>query len=59
MAAIELATNADGPSIRRITASAGVFNAAEVECVEELWNAYLDEGSGSGYAFLVYRDEYG
>lgn len=28
-------------------------------CVEELWNAYQDEGESSGYVFLVYRDDDG
>ncbi len=30
------------------------------ECVEELWNAYLDKGeAASGYAFRVYRNDGG
>ena len=59
MHTIELASNGDGPAILRITATAGVFAPTEVKCVEELWSAYRDRGEISGYAFLVYRDEYG
>jgi D-alanine-D-alanine ligase len=41
-----------------LTAAIDVFNGTEVKCVEELWNAYQDEGEeASGYTFLVYRDE--
>jgi len=28
----------------------------EVACVQELWNAYLQQSEASGYVFLVYRN---
>lgn len=54
---IEKALNIDGPSILQVTAAIDIFNVTEINCVEELWNAYRDEGEeASGYTFLVYRD---
>jgi len=51
------ATVADGPQIQDITARAGVFNEAEVECVDVLWEEFLKGGPGvSGYNFIVDRD---
>jgi hypothetical protein len=59
MPTIEQASNADGQSILEITAMVDAFNPTELGCVEELWNAYQDEGESSGYVFLVYRDDDG
>ena len=54
---ISVATKPDGPQIQDIAARAGVFNQEEVECVEALWEEYLEEGPGDGgYNFLVDRD---
>lgn len=39
-----------------MTATVGVFDAAEVACVDELWTAYRKQGEASGYNFIVYRD---
>ena len=51
------ATQADGSQIQGITARAGVFSQEEVECVSELWEEYLTQGSECcGYNFIVYRD---
>ena len=50
------AAEADGPSIREITARAGVFRHEEVECLGALWEEYLATGPQvSGYNFLVAR----
>ncbi|MDH7486785.1 MAG: GNAT family N-acetyltransferase [Anaerolineae bacterium] len=46
----------DGPAIGNLTAAAGVFKPVEIACVEELWNAYRQQGEASGYVFLVYRE---
>lgn len=59
MSTIDLALSADRLSILGITARTGVFTATELSCVEELWNAYQDQGEASGYTFLVYRDDDG
>lgn len=54
---ISVATKPDGPQIQDIAARAGVFNQEEVECVEALWEEYLEEGPvDGGYNFLVDRD---
>ena len=54
---ISVATKPDGPQIQDIAARAGVFNQEEVECVEALWEEYLEEGPmEGGYNFLVDRD---
>lgn len=51
------ATEADGLQIQDITARAGVFSEEEVQCVAELWDEYLIDGSeGCGYNFIVDRD---
>lgn len=50
----------DGPGIHAITANAGVFSPEEIECVDELWQETLSQGSEtSGYHWLVERDEQG
>lgn len=53
---IEIAQPSDGKGILEVTRRAGVFKPEETACVEELWNAYLQQGEGSGYTFIVYRD---
>ena len=54
---ISVATKPDGPQIQDIAARAGVYNQEEVECVEALWEEYLEEGPvDGGYNFLVDRD---
>jgi hypothetical protein len=35
----ELASSHDGPANLRMTAMAGIFTPAEVDCVKELWSA--------------------
>jgi len=59
MPTIKQASNADGQSILEVMDEVGIFTPVEKECVEELWNAYQDEGESGGYVFLVYRDDYG
>ena len=47
----------DGMQIHAINANTTVFSQKEVECVDELWEEYLAQGSeGSGYYFLVEKD---
>ncbi len=46
----------DGRAIIGVTASAGVFNPVEVQCLEEIWREYQADPTGSGYSFLVCRD---
>lgn len=53
---IEIAVEQDGPQILQLTVTAGVFKPVEVACVQELWNAYLQQSEASGYVFLAYRD---
>jgi ribosomal protein S18 acetylase RimI-like enzyme len=48
----------DGAQIQTITANNTVFSQEEVECVDELWEEYLAQGSEhSGYYFLVEKEE--
>ena len=54
---IKPALDNDGPSILRITATTGIFNSTELNCVEGLWNEYLDKREASGYTFLVYYED--
>ena len=50
------ATEADGSKIQDIAARAGVFSQEEVECVEALWEEYLNLGPEQcGYNFIVCR----
>ncbi len=53
---IEVAVREDGPAIRAITTEVGVFTAAEVDCVDELFGDYLEHGAGGDYRFIVFRD---
>ncbi len=57
MPIIEPASKADGPSILKMTADTGIFTPTEIECVQELWNAYLHDSQASGYSFLAYRED--
>ena len=51
------AMEADGAQIQGITARAGVFSQAEVDCVREIWEDYLNVGPDEcGYNFIVDRD---
>jgi ribosomal protein S18 acetylase RimI-like enzyme len=59
MPEIEPASREDGVFILGITAAVGIFIPVELDCVEELWDAYQDSGETSGYVFLVYRDDDG
>jgi ribosomal protein S18 acetylase RimI-like enzyme len=48
----------DGAQIHAITANNSVFKQEEVECVDELWEEYLAQGSErSGYYFLVEKED--
>jgi ribosomal protein S18 acetylase RimI-like enzyme len=49
----------DGGAILEITSGAGVFNATEIACVEEIWQAYLGDPLRGGYSFLICRDGHG
>lgn len=54
---IAAAVDADGATIRELTAQAGVFREEEVQCLAELWDEYRATGPrASGYNFLVARD---
>jgi ribosomal protein S18 acetylase RimI-like enzyme len=59
MPKIDTALPTDGPSILGISSRVGIFNPTELDCVRELWNAYLDRGEDSGYLFLVLRHDDG
>ncbi len=55
---ITFPTDEDGVQIHTITASTTVFNQEEIECVDELWNEYREQGSEkSGYFFLVDKED--
>jgi len=54
---IDRATQSDRDPILDITAQIGIFSATDKECVQELWDAYIDHGESSGYIFCVYRRE--
>jgi D-alanine-D-alanine ligase len=54
---ISAASEKDGAQIHAITANSTVFNQEEVECVDELWQEYLNQGpERSGYYFLVEKE---
>jgi ribosomal protein S18 acetylase RimI-like enzyme len=54
---ISTAKPGDGDGILRITATAGVFSKEEVDCVSELWDEYLQNGSEkTGYSFIVMKE---
>ena len=55
---IKLPEKKDGAQILSITAKNTVFNQEEVECVDELWEEYVTQGSDkSGYYFLVDKED--
>ncbi len=49
------ATQSDRDPILDITAQISIFSAMDKECVQELWDAYIDRGPSSGYIFDVHR----
>ncbi len=49
----------DGKAIIEITAESGVFKPVEIDCVEELWEDFIEKGTDSGYEFLVFCREEG
>jgi ribosomal protein S18 acetylase RimI-like enzyme len=52
-----IATEADGVQIRAVTANTGMFSAEEVQCVTDLFAAYINLGNeASGYTFFVEKD---
>ena len=53
---VSLAVERDGEQVVALAAAAGNFTAEEVECVNELWQAYREDGEDSSYIFFVYRD---
>jgi len=54
---ISVPSDKDGAQIHAISANTTVFNQEEVECVDELWEEYLTQGSErSGYYFLVEKE---
>jgi ribosomal protein S18 acetylase RimI-like enzyme len=54
---IDRPSEADIPAILRMIREAGVFNAADVECVDELLDDYFHKPDHGGYEFIVYRQE--
>ena len=59
MPAIDLASRNDGSAILAMTEMAGIFTSEELTCVEEIWNTFQSKGEAGGYAFMVYRDDFG
>jgi GNAT superfamily N-acetyltransferase len=54
---IIVATREDGLQIHTIDANTSIFSQEEVECVDELWEEYLTNGSEkSGYYFIVAKE---
>jgi ribosomal protein S18 acetylase RimI-like enzyme len=54
---INIASKEDGPQIHMINASIPIFSQEEVECVDELWQEYLEKGpEKSGYYFIVEKE---
>jgi len=48
----------DGLQIHVVNATTRVFSQEEVECVDELWDEYQNEGSEqSGYYFIVEKED--
>ena len=55
---IKIAIQEDGTQIHAVNADTSVFSQEEVECVDELWEEYQNQGSErSGYYFLVDKEE--
>ncbi len=58
MTLIERATPADGEAILRIAHLAGNFTQKDEDCVQELWEAFVEKGSQvTGYDFVLFRDQ--
>jgi D-alanine-D-alanine ligase len=56
---ISVPNDKDGAQIHTISANNTVFSQEEVECVDELWEEYLAQGSErSGYYFLVDKEDH-
>ncbi len=54
---ISVPNKKDGAQIHAITTHTSVFSQEEKECVDELWEEYLTQGSErSGYYFLVDKE---
>jgi ribosomal protein S18 acetylase RimI-like enzyme len=54
---ITVPDNKDGAQLHAINARTSVFSPEEVECVDEIWEEYLAQGSErSGYYFLVEKE---
>ena len=53
---IDRATPSDCDQVLDITAHIDIFSVTDKECVQELWDAYIDHGLDSGYIFDVYRE---
>ncbi len=56
---VDIAAEHDGKRILAITQATGVFSQMDVDCVQELWDAWQKQGEASGYVFLVYRSDGG
>ena len=56
LAPVQPATIGEREQIREVARRAGVFNAIELDTVDELLDAYYADADGSGYYFLSYRD---
>lgn len=55
---ISVPNNKDGEQIHAITHNTSVFSQEEKECVDELWEEYMTQGSErSGYYFLVEKED--
>ena len=50
-------TEQDASDVMRLTTTSGTFKPFEIECVQELLQAYRRNGESSGYVFLVYRED--
>jgi len=52
---ISVPSDKDGAQIHAISANTTVFNQEEVECVDELWEEYLTQGSPDLLTFGIFR----
>ena len=59
MPAIDLASRDDGSAILAMTEMAGIFTPEDLTCVEDVWNTFQGKAEVGGYAFMVYRDDFG
>ena len=54
---ITTAINEDGLQIHAVNTAISIFTPEEVECVDELWDEYQNEGpEQSGYYFIVEKE---